>query len=177
MKRARTASKKRPPRRKLPEADETLARAKGIECRKHAKMSRQERLLLASIALLVIILMALSMYADRIALQVSIASQASECFSVQHIGSSAEWSGGSIAMVTGFETIDPCYAITSIDAEQKGDIISVDIRTESGGLCVQCFGYRRVEYELASPRMSGNLRIDVYVDGVQSHQMALPLPA
>lgn len=176
MKRAKAAARK-PLKKRLPRPKETLAKARDIECRKHARRTRAELFLLVSIVLLIIILFAFSKYMVRTRLDVNITNQSSVCFSGQESGSLAERSGGSILMETSFETVDPCYQVTSINAEQQGDGIRVDIETKEGGLCVQCFGYRRVEYELASPRMENDIDIEVYVDGLKEHTLRLSLAA
>jgi len=177
MKRAKAATRRKPLKKRLPKPKETLAKARDIECRKRARRTRAELFLLASIVLLIIILFAFSKYMVRTRLDVSITNQSSVCFSGQDTGSSAAWSGGSILVETSFETVDPCYQITSINAEQQGDGIRVDIETKEGGICIQCFGYRRVEYELASPRMENDIGIEVYVDGLKEHTLRLFLAA
>jgi hypothetical protein len=171
------AKKREPPKNKTPKHEETLKKAKAIECRKHTKNTRAELLLLTSIMFMIVIFLAFSKYMVRTDLQVNIINQTSECFSDQKFGSSAAWNGNNILMETAFETPDPCYSVISVKAVKQGNRIEVGISLNSGGICTQCFGYMQMQYELAAPEKENNMDIYVDVEGAAKHYVWLPLGA
>ncbi len=130
---------------------------------------------LVSLVILVMVFLVYSKYWVKKDLTVNIINQTSECYSDQTFASEGKWSRGNILMETMFETPDPCYRVHSIKAEQQGDRIEIRIRTVSGGVCIQCFGFKRIEYEILSPRIESDINIYVDVEGVTKHHVQLPL--
>lgn len=124
---------------------------------------------LACVVVFAIVLLAYSRYMVKTDLEVRILNQTSSCYSGQPQLSEAKWRGGGIVMTTAFEIPDPCYKIESIKAFQKGNRIEVAIKTASGGICIQCFGFRETKYEILSPVKEGDLDIYVDVDGVRQY--------
>ena len=116
-----------------------------------------------------------SKYLVKNELGVRVIDQASECFSDQAFDSKAKWSQGNIIMETTFETPDPCYRIDSIRAFQQGDRIEINIRMKPGGVCIQCFGFQRIEYEILSPGIENDMEIYVNVEEMTRHYVWLPL--
>jgi hypothetical protein len=131
--------------------------------------------LLVSLIFFAIIFLAYSRYMVKTELRVEILNQASSCYSGQDAGSGAKWSGGSIMMQTAFETPDPCYKADSIKAVQQGERIEVNIKTVSGGVCIQCFGFRKLEYEILSPKAYEAVDIYVGMDDATKHHVRLLL--
>jgi len=118
--------------------------------------------ILASAVLLAIIFLSYSKYLMKSELQAVLMNQTSSCYTGETPVSKAMWDNGNIAMATSFETPDPCYRVSSITAGQQGDRIEAKIRTTTQGICVQCFGFMQVRYEILSPQMER--KIDIYVD-------------
>jgi hypothetical protein len=169
------AKKRKLPKNKPLKPRETLAKAESLECRRRTTSTRAELFLLASIMFLIVIFLAFSKYMITTDLGVNVISRNSSCFSDQKIGSSAEWSNGNILMETAFEVPDPCYRVSFIDAVEQGNRIEIKIGVESGGMCMQCFGYSRIEYEIVSPEKENSMDIYVDVEGATKHYVWLPL--
>lgn len=129
--------------------------------------------MLASLVFLTIAFLAYSKYMVRTDLRVELLVQESSCYSGQDSLSSASWNEGRIGMETGFETPDPCYAITSITAEQQAERMEINIRTSHGGMCMQCFGFTKVKYEITRPAPEKNIDVIVKIDGVSAQHFVL----
>lgn len=174
MKRAKAARRKRAarrsPKRELPPRIE-----KALECKSRNKRSKKEFALLLSIIALVLVFMTFSRYMIKTDLETMIASQDSACFSDQQLGSSAVWEQGNIAVTTAFETPDPCYRVSSVSAAQQGNRISVKLSMESGGICMQCFGYRSVKYWILAPVQSSDIDLYIDIEGSTQHYVWLPI--
>ncbi|MCX6817871.1 MAG: hypothetical protein NTU57_03360 [Candidatus Aenigmarchaeota archaeon] len=175
MKRAKVTRRKRgtrhtPKREHLPPKIE-----KALSCKSRDKRSKKEFALLLSIIALVLVFMTFSKYMIKTDLETMIASQDSACFSDQQLGSSAVWEQGNIAMMTAFETPDPCYRVSSVSATQQGNRVSMKLKVESGGICVQCFGYRSVKYWIMAPEQGSDLDLYVDIEGSTQHYVWLPI--
>jgi len=132
-------------------------------------------LILVSIVVLVIIFLSYSKYVVKTDLEVRILNQTSACYSGQTPASLAGWKNGNVVVSTSFETPDPCYRISSIKAVQQGDRIEVDIKTASGGVCVQCFGFKRSDYELISPKIEKSMDIYVHAEDTTEQHVEVVL--
>jgi hypothetical protein len=129
--------------------------------------------LLASVVFLAIAFLAYSKYTVKTGLLVELLGQESSCYTGQDSLSSGSWNGSHISMETGFETPDPCYAITSITAEQQAERMEINIRTSHGGMCVQCFGFTKVRYEIKKPATEKKTDVLVKINGVSSERLVL----
>ena len=129
-------------------------------------------LILVFLVVFAVFLLIYSKYMFKTDLEVVILNQTSECYSEQTMFSEARWSGRDIIMETAFETPDPCYRIHSIQAFQQGDRIEVRIKTMPGGVCVQCFGYKILKYEISSPE-ERDFHIHINVEDTAKHELFL----
>ena len=159
-----------PKRGKLPPKIE-----KALACKSRGKRSKKEFALLLSIIAIVLVFMTFSRYMIKTDLETIIANQDSACFSDQPLGSSAVGEQGSIAMTTAFEMPDPCYRASAVSATQHGNRINVKLDVESGGICMQCFGYRSVKYWIMAPEQGSDLDLYVDIEGSTQHYVRLPI--
>jgi hypothetical protein len=150
--------------------------ARAAEYRKPEKRSGLEILLLASIVLIMLVVIAFTPYMVKTDLDVSILNQSSTCYSGEEPGSTAVRSEDGVIMETTFQIPDPCYRIESIKAMLQGNRIEVAIKTASGGICIQCFGFRKAQYEIILPEMNRDADIYVDVDGAREY-VWLPVSA
>lgn len=133
--------------------------------------------LLVSLVFFVIISLVYSKYMVKTDLRVEILNQTSSCYAGQDSSSNAKWSKGNILMETTFEAPDPCYKIDSVKAIQQGDRVEVKIKTISGGICTQCFGFKKLGYEILLPKIENSMNIYVDIEGITKQYVRLPLAA
>jgi hypothetical protein len=134
-------------------------------------------MLLASVVVVALIFLSYSKYFVKSDLEVRLLNQTSSCYTGETLSSGAGWSNGNIIMTSAFETPDPCYWVSSIKAYQQGDRLWVTIKTSHLGVCVQCFGLRRVDYEILSPEAEKNLDIYIEIEGLTKQYAKLSLAA
>jgi hypothetical protein len=133
-------------------------------------------LVLVSVVVLTLIFLSYSKYFVKTDLEVRLLNQTSSCYSGESLSSGAGWSGKNIIMTSAFETPDPCHWVSSIKAYQQGDRLWVRIKTSHQGVCIQCFGFREVDYEILSPEPEKNLDIYIEVEGLTKQYAKLSLP-
>ncbi len=98
-------------------------------------------------------------------LEVKVLGYDSGCYSNQNLTSIAKWEGENILMNTTVQTNVPCYELSSINARQDGNLITVNVFIKSkGGICVECIGYQKISYKILSPNAENGLNIAVNIN-------------
>jgi len=132
--------------------------------------------MLVCLVVFVISFLSYSRYFIKTELEARILDQTSSCYAGQPSATGGAWHNGNIVMTSAFETPDPCHWVSSIEAYQQGDRLEVKIKTSHQGFCVQCFGFREVDYEIVSPEAEKSMDIYVEVEGITQQKALLSLP-
>jgi hypothetical protein len=133
-------------------------------------------LLVLSAVILTILFLSYSKYFIKTELEVRILDQASSCYADQPSATGGAWHNGNIVMTSAFETPDPCHWVSSIEAYQQGDRLEIKIKISHQGFCIQCFGFREVDYEIVSPEPEKTMDIYIEVEGITKQKALLSLP-